>query len=225
MEKDVLTGHKTVNKLWNAGKFILMNLETYPGNAPDKLELSDRWILAKYAKVVSSVTDSFEKYDYAKGKQELERFFWNDFCDNYLELVKKRLYEPPSADAQHSAQYALRTVFVGILQMYAPILPFITERLYGFFEDESIHASTWPEFSFDDNDALLVGRKHILPIMQIVRKYKSDNQLSMNADLSSLSVSGHILLEEADFDLKAVTRAEKIAYSEAGEISVDIHQA
>src|SRR3989344_443385 len=92
-EKDVVTGQKTVTKLWNASKFSAMHLEDYNGSKV-KLEVIDAWLLSRLQKVIKISTESFENYEYSKAKSEVENFFWNTFCDYYLEIVKDRLYNP-----------------------------------------------------------------------------------------------------------------------------------
>ena len=113
-EKELTTGKKTVTKLWNASKFVIMNLEGYGGfnGKFEDLEVMDRWILHRFNEVVQNATNSFEKHDYSKAKFEVEQFFWNDFCDQYLEIVKGRLYGD-DAFAKASGQYALSHIIEG----------------------------------------------------------------------------------------------------------------
>ncbi|RME31014.1 valine--tRNA ligase, partial [Candidatus Woesearchaeota archaeon] len=113
MEKDLQTGQKTITKLWNAMKFTLMHLEHYEGFTGE-LAVLDRWILSKFARVVKDVTDHFDRYEYSKTRFETEQFFWRTFCDNYLELVKARLYNPEAyGEAAQSAQHTLYSVALG----------------------------------------------------------------------------------------------------------------
>ncbi|MBR9700968.1 valine--tRNA ligase [Candidatus Woesearchaeota archaeon] len=228
MEKDLVTGNKTLTKLWNASKFVIMNLDDYKGfNAKfEDLELMDRWILSKFNRLVKSSTDAFSAYDHSKVKFDVEQFFWNDFCDNYLEIVKGRLYDPKDTIEKTSAQYALSQVIEGILKLFAPIMPFITEEIYAMlpFENKtkSIHISSWPDFRKEwvDSEAELVG-EDIVKAVQEVRKYKSANQLSMNAPVSMLRVLSEQDLTLAENDLIAVTKAESFDH-ELGEFKVDI---
>ncbi len=228
MEKDFVTGHKTVNKIWNASKFVLMNLEDYKGfnGKFDDLEVIDRWLLSKYNRLVKSATERFENYDHSKVKFDVEQFFWNDLCDNYLEIVKGRLYEPKDEIQKQSAQYVLSQVIDGVLKMFAPFMPFITEEIYSLlpFENKtkSVHIAKWPEFrpEWDDGEAELIG-EDIVKVVQIVRKYKSENQLSMSAPVKKLTVISKHDLTLAENDLLSVTKSEDFSHSK-GDFKVKV---
>ncbi len=230
-EKDVLTGHKFANKLWNASKFSLMNLEGYSSDN-QVTEVFDKWLLAKLQRTIKEATESFEKYEYARAKTSCEQFFRHFFCDNYLEIVKDRLYNPDQRgeNAKKSAQVALYYGILSTLKIMAPIMPHITEEIYqSYFSkldaSESVHRSAWPSV-FDDfvnNEAEAIGDFGI-EIVALVRKYKSDNQLSLKEELNELV----ILSEEEGFekkvsllidDLKAVLNVKNITFE--GETSLE----
>ena len=152
MEKDLLTGQKFVVKLFNASKFAIMHLEDYD-NKGKVWEVFDKWILSKLHKVIMNSTLSLEKYEYSRTKQEVEVFFWHVLCDNYLEIVKDRLYNPDNRGVRErkSAQKALYDSILGVLKLMAPIMPHITEEVYQMYfvdkeKEKSIHVSTWPEY-------------------------------------------------------------------------------
>jgi valyl-tRNA synthetase len=137
-EKDLLTGQKTITKLWNAFKFSLVHLEAYMPKEilpPENLEMMDKWLLTKLHKMIQGVTDAFERYDYSRTKLDVEKFFWITFCDNYLEISKDRLYNPDTRgnSQQLSAQFTLYNAFLSILKLFAPIMPFITEEIYSLY--------------------------------------------------------------------------------------------
>lgn len=215
LEKDLVTGHKTVNKLWNASKFAIMNLEGYSGDVPDEIMPTDLWILSKYARLVGEVTANFDAYEHSKAKFALEQFFWNDFCDNYLELVKGRLYEPKQESHKASAQHAIAVVLGGVLKMFAPIMPFITEEIHSYFprgEEQSIHVSKWPEPDNSPDDTIEKRGEALVKVIQEVRKHKSTNQMSMRAELEKIVVPEDVRAFETD--LRTVTRAAEIVYEE-----------
>lgn len=228
MEKELLLGQKTITKLWNASKFVLVNLEGYDGwnGRFDELEIMDRWILSRYVGVVARCTDAFSSFEHSKAKLDIEQFFWNDFCDNYLEIVKGRLYEPKDALQKRSAQFALITVLEGILKLFAPIMPFVTEELYHLLplsdKAESIHVSRWPDPSplWHDESAEIVG-EDVVNIIAVVRKHKSDKQISMGASVGTLRITTHHDLTLAENDLLSTTRAKDLSH-EKGEFSVEI---
>ena len=136
------------NKLWNASKFVLMNLEDYDGNVyEDNLCYEDKWILSKLNTLVQEVSNNIEKYDLGVASQKIYDFIWNEFCDWYIEIVKLRLYDKENK-TRKSAQYVLNKVLCDALKLLHPIMPFITEEIYTklYNEDESIMISNWPKY-------------------------------------------------------------------------------
>ena len=136
------------NKLWNASKFVLMNLEDYDGNIyEDNLCYEDKWILSKLNTLVQEVSNNIEKYDLGVASQKIYDFIWNEFCDWYIEIVKLRLYDKENK-TRKSAQYVLNKVLCDALKLLHPIMPFITEEIYTklYNEDESIMISNWPKY-------------------------------------------------------------------------------
>ncbi|MFC1686823.1 valine--tRNA ligase, partial [Nanoarchaeota archaeon] len=131
-EKDLVTGQKFVNKLWNASKFSLMHLKDYKKSSSKVTEVFDKWLLSKLNKLIEESTESFEKYEYSKTKSEVENFFWHTFCDYYLEISKDRLYNPDKRGiaSKKSGQKVVYTTILSILKMMAPIMPHITEEIY-----------------------------------------------------------------------------------------------
>ena len=128
LEKDLVTGQKFVTKIWNAAKFLNIHLQGYSPKQPQKLDIMDRWILSKLTTIISDSTSTFSQYQYAKTKLEVEKFFWHTLCDNYLEVVKDRLYnsEKRGLEGKESAQFGLYTSLLGTVKLMAPIMPFIT---------------------------------------------------------------------------------------------------
>jgi len=211
-EKDLLTGKKTITKLWNATKFIFMNLEDYKNNKPKKLEPIDELFLNKLNKLVESTTNSFEKYEYSKAKAETEKFFWNIFASNYLEIVKKRIYKG-SGNRKLSAQYTLYQSLLTILKLLAPIMPFITEEIYQTYykkneKDKSIHLSKWPTSS-KSKDSLDLDL--FLKILGNIRQKKSSKNKPMNSEIIlTLTKDNKNQINLLLQDLKDVTNATEI---------------
>ena len=229
-EKDIVTGQKFTTKLWNASKFSFIHLEGY---SPKKVELEmmDKWILSKLTNLVHGCTESFMKYEYSRTKAETENFFWHTFCDNYLEIVKDRLYNPDKRGAvqKASAQFGLYTSLLTILKLMAPIMPYITEEVYqGFFmeneKEKSIHISKWPDINMADEEAEKIGDFAIYVISK-VRKVKADNKLSLKTPIKQISSRGKISLEgfeRVKDDIISVTGAQKISFEQLGhDSSVD----
>jgi valyl-tRNA synthetase len=140
-EKEVVYGQKFINKLWNASRFVSMHLKDYAPSATPKakpqLELVDHWILTKLNAVIRESTESFESYEYSKAKMAVEQFFWGDFCDNYLEMVKDRLYSKEDARkaSRDAALYTIYTVLLDSLKMLGPFTPHVTEKYQRLFRD------------------------------------------------------------------------------------------
>ncbi len=210
-EKELVTGKKFVTKIWNASKFIFQNLKL---EKKAKLEEIDRIFLTRLNNVIEKVTDYFEEYEYAKAREETINFFRHDFCDNYLEIVKNRVY---SGKKKESAEYALYHILLSILKLMAPITPFITDELYlKYFQaneqDLSIHISKWPkklEVKSTRKDEEIWNI--LIDLLGKVRHSKSKAQKSMKAEIiltiepeTEKQLSG--LIE----DLKAVTCAREI---------------
>jgi valyl-tRNA synthetase len=193
-EEEIKKGKKTVNKLFNAGKFAEMHLVNFnlPDTAPE-LELIDKWILSELNQTIEIATHSFEQYEYYKARTAIDQLFWNKFTDYYLELIKYRLYDesPEGQNSRKAAQYTLYIYIESLLKLYAPILPFITEELYqGLYSDtdsKSIHNSTWPqsqpEFNLSDTEQALMT--DILSVTEAVRAYKSQNSISLGKEIES----------------------------------------
>ncbi|MBA7704485.1 Valine--tRNA ligase [subsurface metagenome] len=148
-EKEIIAGKRLAIKLMNASKFVFMNLKDYDFKKPKKLQRIDEIFLIELNRVIFTTTHRFETYEYSRAKFNTEEFFWKFFCDYYLEIVKKRIYNE-KGDKKKSAQYTLYVSLLAILKMIAPIIPFITEELYQTYyrkyeKDKSIHISAWPK--------------------------------------------------------------------------------
>ena len=138
------------NKVWNASRFIMMNMEdkVIPANAKDSLEPVDKWIISKLNNLVKEVTDNMEKYELGIAVQKVYDFIWDEFCDWYIEMVKPRLYNSDNAASQNAALYTLKTVLIDALKLLHPYMPFITEEIFCTLQDEeeSIMISNWPVY-------------------------------------------------------------------------------
>lgn len=141
------------NKVWNASRFILMNLDA--AEVPEQIEesdltLEDRWMLHKVNVLASEVTENMEKFELGIAVQKVYDFIWEEFCDWYIEMVKPRLYSETEA-AKASALWTLKTVLTNALKMLHPFMPFITEEIFCTLnpEEESIMISSWPEYRGD----------------------------------------------------------------------------
>jgi valyl-tRNA synthetase len=141
------------NKIWNASRFVMMNLDSKAVLEADRsvyeqnLTTADRWILSRYNTIVKEVTENLEKFELGVAAQKLYDFIWSEFCDWYIELVKPRLYGEDAA-SNLAAQITLVDVLSGTMKLLHPMMPFITEEIYQHLPgtDKSIVISKWPEY-------------------------------------------------------------------------------
>jgi len=236
--EDFKKGKRTLTKIWNAYRFIAMHLEDFElGTEPPPLAAIDKWLLGRLDSTIRRATELFESYDFRGARMEMRDLFWDDVCDDYLEIVKDRLYNPDArgADARRAAQFALFRTGLDILRMYAPYVPHIAEEIYqSVFKQHgdamSIHTTGWPEPSPEPTDEDAVAAGDLLTrVLRTVRGYKSERKLSMKAAVPSLVVAAApekaCLLESVRDDLQPVTQAEELLFEEAdikNQISVKI---
>ncbi|MFI3238107.1 MAG: valine--tRNA ligase [Lachnospiraceae bacterium] len=138
------------NKVWNASRFIMMNMSEKEVTIPNACDLQpvDQWILSKFNRLTKDVTDNMEHYELGIAVQKVYDFIWDEFCDWYIEMVKPRLYATDDVVSQNAALYTLKTVLIGALKLLHPYMPFITEEIFMSLqnEEESIMISKWPEY-------------------------------------------------------------------------------
>ncbi len=127
-EKELVSGSRTVTKLWNTARFSKLHLDNFKLGKVE-LEILDKWVLYKLDRTIKLCTEGFENYEYNRAKSAVELFFWKDFCDNYLEFVKHRVYSSELNKEKKSALYTLYVCLLNILKLFAPIMPYITEEL------------------------------------------------------------------------------------------------
>ena len=137
------------NKVWNASRFIMMNIEKAPDSNVElkDLTLADKWILSKVNTLAKDVTENLDKYELGIGLQKVYDFIWEEFCDWYIEMVKPRLYNDEDS-TKAAAIWTLKTVLIQALKLLHPFMPFITEEIFCNLQDEeeSIMISSWPEY-------------------------------------------------------------------------------
>jgi valyl-tRNA synthetase len=213
-EKDVLTGKKFVNKILNATAFAFMNLK-YQNKMP-KLEETDRLFLTQLNKLIETATNAFQEYNYSRAKTETDSFFWQTLCDNYLEIIKNRVYQG-TEQQKASAFYTLYQSLLTITKLFAPFTPFITEEIYQthFKKNEkakSIHNESWPTLiKIKENKEDDKIWQKLLEIVKNVRQAKSEAKKSMKAEIVlTLEKVDMSLLSEVLEDLKTVSTAKEI---------------
>ncbi len=195
-------GKKLCTKLFNASKFVLMRLD---GVDPALLSAgavtapADRAVIAELRPLIQRVTQAFDAFDYAQALSLTEEFFWQTFCDNYLELCKGRAYEEGFSEGKRSAFAVLRLIHRAILRLFAPFVPYITEEIWhwAYSTDpgmhESVHRSPWPSI---EEFATVAPPRHagqyaaMVAVFDAVRKAKGDANKSMAAPVARVAVTG-----------------------------------
>jgi len=218
-------GRRLAIKVLNAAKFVLsFDL------ASDKMvvtEAIDKAMLAALAEVVTGATKAFESYDHTKALELTESFFWN-FTDDYLELVKERAYGQNTDPAsQASAVSALRIALLAITKLLAPFIPFATEEAWSWWQEGSVHRSNWPVsedlsgFTGSQSAGLLsLASQALIGI----RKAKSDEKLSMKAEIASLTIEASeqevASLKLIESDLKSVGKIDTVNYKVSESLAI-----
>ncbi|MBO5852262.1 MAG: valine--tRNA ligase [Clostridia bacterium] len=165
------------NKIWNAARFLLMNLKS-DEEMPlgDDIALEDKWILSKYNQLVKDVTDNLDKYELGLAVAKLYDFIWDIFCDWYIELCKSRLNGDDEA-AANTARSVLVYVFTGVLKLLHPFMPFITEEIWQSLphSGDSIMISKWPEYSEELNfETDAENFEKVITVIRAVRNRRSE---------------------------------------------------
>ncbi len=224
-EKNLITGKRFLTKLWNASKFSLSHLKNYK-NKPKKLEPIDKWILSKLNTLIKKTTQAYDNYKIGLAKKLIEQFFWNIFCDNYLEIIKDRLYNPKKRgiNSKKSAQFTLYTTLLTILKLIAPIMPHITEEIYQSYyknkeKTKSIHISQFPKYNPKlVNERIERVAYQFMKIITNVRQFKSKHNKSVKTPVN-LTLLKNITTELFLEDIRAVTNAKEIKFGMKFKIS------
>ena len=210
------------NKVWNAAKFALMNLEDYD-NSNEKIELciEDKWILSKLNTLIAEVKVNMDNYDLGVALDKIYTFIWNEFCDWYIEIVKTRLYNKENA-TRKTAQYVLNKVLGDSLKLLHPFMPFVTEKIYKelYNNDESIMISTYPEYSkdleFKDEEQAVEELKEVITGIRNARA-KMNVHPSKKSKLIFVTKKYTDIIKESEEFLKKLGFGEEIEIRENKE--------
>ena len=208
------------NKIWNASRFLMMNLSIDKCQLPEKLELEDKWILSKLNRVIPEITDNMDRYELGVAAQKIYDFIWDDYCDWYIELTKTRL-QGEDEDSKVRAQQVLCHVLTEMLKLLHPFMPFITEEIWQALphaesvgEDEFLMLQKWPEA----NEALNfpAEEKAMELVMDAIRAIRT-RRSEMNVPPSK---KAHLTVATAEQEVFALGTAflKKMAYASEVEI-------
>jgi len=210
------------NKIWNASRFILMNLQNFHGDTLKKgsLDLSDRWIISKYNRLIKEVTDNLEKYELGIAVQKVYDFIWSEFCDWYIELTKTRLYGQDD-EARGTALYTLTYVLSNTLKLLHPFMPFITEEIWQHLphEGESIMISPWPKANEEEID--IESEQEMEAIMDVIKSVRNIRAEMEVAPSQKAKIILVVNKEDRDIFERGRLFFEKLAYTSQISIQED----
>jgi len=223
-EKEVVAGSRLINKMWNIARFIEMNCSDVSAKSSN---LIDKWITYSMYEAVDRATKAFDSYNYYQARNAAESFFWT-LANDYLEFIKYRVY-----GNDKSACNTLASAFLGALKMFAPFMPFATEKIYqeiflknyvigkNFGENrESIHLTEWPKAGTIDTNEYSNGKKAV-EVISFIRRWKHDNGMALNAPISEIRLSKDVEHElgGAITDIKGAMNISSISF---GSAEIDI---
>jgi valyl-tRNA synthetase len=228
-ENQLKIGLRLSTKLWNAFRFVHEHIATVdPHVKPTELGICNEWLLHKATECFTQYRNYLEQNEFGLALSVVEKFFWHDFCDNYLELIKNQLFNPAQYNQEnvYATRWTLHTVGLRILQLYAPYLPHITETIYEAtykttHKADSIHQTRFADiqqaYTFAESERVM----HMLnTVVAAVRRLKTEKQLSLKTPLATLTLCAapdalvHMRAQEQL--LKGVTQAIHIVYQEQG---------
>ncbi|MCQ2598974.1 MAG: valine--tRNA ligase [Alphaproteobacteria bacterium] len=198
-DDEVKRGSKLLTKLWNAAKYVLMNLNDFDPKTVQMISVSDRfiedrWVLHELNKTVSDVRRNLDKYDNYNARSAIDSFFYDVFCDQYLEFIKDRFWSPEkySAESKLSAQWTLYTVLRAVIALYAPFVPFLTEELwqkiYQSIEGgQTLHLTKYPEVS-QEYDTDVSQMQIALDVLKNIRGLRTERKVGNGAKLETLII-------------------------------------
>jgi len=243
--KDVAYAHSFITKLWNASKFVEKASEGFD-NKEVELRVIDRWMESRLHATIKTCSDALKNYDFYTALTALHSFFWHDFCDNYLEDVKYRIYGDDKKPKQ-AAQLVCRNVLENVLLLLAPFAPFASEEIYSHLfakktdranprglrgqQSEallgSIHNQAWPSFDEAKIDMQIERKGELLhDALSEVRKFKASKNLPLNAELAAVEIHAPeaLLKEFADVqdELKNVAKAKAIDFIPSAESALSV---
>jgi valyl-tRNA synthetase len=198
-DDEIKRGSKLLTKLWNASKYVLMNLTDFEPDSAEFIKpadrfIEDRWILSELNRAIIDIRRNMDKYDTYNARAAIDTFFYDIFCDQYLEFIKDRFWSPEKYDekSRAMAQWTLYTVLRAVIGLYAPFIPFLTEELWNKIYKpaeggDTLHLTEYPkpnsEYETDVSDMQIA-----LDILKHVRGLRTERKIGNGAKLATLTV-------------------------------------
>ncbi|MDE1850422.1 MAG: valine--tRNA ligase [Candidatus Micrarchaeota archaeon] len=219
-EKEVVTGSRLINKLWNLTRFVEMNSSSFEKQSSEFL--LDSWIIHRLNETIGKATEDFDNYDYFKARNAVEKLFW-EFTNDYLEFVKNRVYGKDT-----SIGYTLNLVLFDLIKMLAPFIPFVTEEIYqnvfianaqklGSEKTGSVHTNSWPKQRETVDKGRFEAADKLVKILLFVRKWKHDNKLALNSEIGEVTIAKELEgeLGGAVEEIKSGMNIKSVKFGEA----------
>ncbi|AMP21418.1 valine--tRNA ligase [endosymbiont 'TC1' of Trimyema compressum] len=222
-QKDRLEGVRNFcNKIWNASRFLMMNLEGCNGEMPNKslFTLADKWILNEYNETIKKVTHNFDEYELGEGADTIYDFIWNSFCDWYIEIAKNRLYNG-TAEEKIVVKWILNKVLIGSMKLLHPFMPFITEEIWQHLphKGETIMLDSWP--TVNEEECFITEKNQMESIMETIRLVRNI-RAEINVPLGKkASIYLFVKNENEELAKLAIPYLETMANSEAVTIGFE----
>ncbi|RLI32172.1 valine--tRNA ligase, partial [Candidatus Bathyarchaeota archaeon] len=218
-----------LQKYWSALRFAYRFTKEYQPSPREKDHLAtiDKWILSKLVKTLQVVTESMDNYQFHTAVFSIQNFFWHDFCDQYLEAVKHRLYDKKSEEDYAAAQYTLHTVLWNISLVLTPICPHITEEVYqlNWFDGKhpTIHAFKWPNAGAIPNDMEEKAKGDIVvEALTTIRTEKARAGIPLNQEIETLKITASpakiTILQENEEEIKRVLHIKELRFEEGDSL-------
>ena len=227
------------NKIWNASRFIMMNMEKASTDnvTLEDLTMADKWILTKCNSLIEEVTENLDRYEMGIALQKVYDFVWEEFCDWYIEMVKPRLWDDGNK-SQAAAIWTLKTVLIESLKLLHPFIPFVTEEIFCNLQDEeeSIMVSAWPvskkEWNFAEEEEAVEMMKEAVRAIRTVRtsmnvppsKKATVYVVSEDAKVREIFEHNKIFFATLGYASEVAVQSDKTGIAEDA-VSVLIHQA
>lgn len=224
-ENQIKIGCRLITKLWNAFRFMEPHIQLHDHKQiPSELGTVNEWLLHNASIAFDRYTQCLERYEFGLALEPIEQFFWNDFCDNYIELVKNQLFNPDQypADLVHATRWTLYQVGLRVLQWFAPYLPHITETIYQLLyrkhcASSSLHTIDFKsvQTAFDFAKSAEEAQK-VVELSIFMRKLKTEHKISLKTPIATLSLYGDDaiieILKKHEQIIRGVTQAELVEY-------------
>ena len=224
-ESQIEAGKRFANKIWNASRLLLMNLDDFQPGQPTDLILCDRWIHSRFNATVETVTTCLEEFRFSDAAHTLYEFLWHEFCDWYVELIKQRLYYTDDPTAKHTAQAVASEILEGTMRMLHPIMPFITEEIWQRLphEGDSIMVASWPKQQAAETDANAEeAMQTIMDVIDAIRSVRGEMNVPPSSEVeiriqTPNPETAELLTEHLEEYLSAFGRFSQISIAEHQE--------